>query len=305
MTPVTDEDILNDIIERLGKGVLPWRRPWSDSTNVVVIGSMKYSSTMWPSNLRAPKVPFGVFNGTMLLAQGSKRGYRSNLGIAESVVNDLNAKLVKDDDQPVAIQRFLDRYAPYYRSQSGIRYVYNVDQVKDCERTLGLAFPDKKPPAQKKRYKRSEELLEDLVRDHDLRIVQEDLAAYTPSWDVVMMPDIDQFDVSLPGDGQDSAAHYWATLWHEVVHWTGHPSRLNRERHNRWGDKKYAFEELVAELGAAFLCAHLGVDGELQHESYLEVWAKALSQDRAQSLWAAAAYATAVKEFVLSKGQSL
>ena len=246
--PVTDEDILNDIIERLAKGVLPWRRSWSDSTNVVVIGSMEYSATMWPSNLRAPKVPFGMFNGTMLLAQASKRDYRSNLWVTESVVDHLNADLVKDDDQPVAIQRFLDRYSPYHRSQSGIRHVYNVDQVRDCERTLGLAFPDKKPPAQKKRYTRSEDLLEDLVRDHDLRIVQEDLAAYAPSWDLVMMPDIDQFDASLPSEEQDGAAHYWATLWHEVVHWTGHPSRLNRERHNRWGDQKYAFEELVAEL---------------------------------------------------------
>ena len=80
MKPVTDEDILNDIIERLAKGVLPWRRPWSDSTNVVVIGSMKYSATMWPSNLRAPKVPFGMFNGTMLLAQASKRDYRQICG---------------------------------------------------------------------------------------------------------------------------------------------------------------------------------------------------------------------------------
>ena len=116
-----------------------------------------------------------------------------------------------------------------------------------------------------------------------------------------MMPDIHQFDASLPGEEQDGAAHYWATLWHEVIHWTGHPSRSNRERNHRWGDQKYAFEELVAELGAAFLCAHLGVDGELQHERYLEVWSKALSQDRARSLWEASAGATKAKEYVLGK----
>ena len=92
--------------------------------------------------------------------------------IAEAVVEDLNANLVKGDDQPVATQRYLDKYSPYYRSQPGVHHVYNIDQVKDCERTLGMAFPDKKPPAQKKRYKRSEELPADLVRDHDLRIVQ-------------------------------------------------------------------------------------------------------------------------------------
>ena len=127
MNPVTDEEILNDIIERLAQGVLPWRRPWSDSTKMVVIGSMQYSATMWPSNLRAPKVPFGVFNGTMLLAQASSRNYRSNLWITEGVIEDMNADLVYGDDSPVAIQRFVDEYSPYYRSQRGVRHVYNVD----------------------------------------------------------------------------------------------------------------------------------------------------------------------------------
>ena len=301
MKPITDEDILNDIIKRLEKGVLPWRRPWSDSTNVVIIGSMKHSATLWPSNLRAPSVPFGMFNGTMLLAHASRRGYRSNLWITQKVLDQLKADLLEDDHQPVAIQRFLDRYASPRGAQSDIRYVYNIDQVKDCERTLGLAFPDPEPPPSKKHYERSAKLLGHLVLRHGLRIVEEDRAAYSPSWDVVMMPDSDQFNVALSSDtqGQDGAAHYWATLWHEVVHWTGHSSRLERGRHDTWGDRKYAFEDLVAELGAAFLCAHLGVDGEMQHESYLDSWAKALKQDRAESLWAASAYATEAKEFVL------
>lgn len=295
MDPITDEQILNDIIERLSQGVVPWRRPWSESAKVVVIGSMKYSATMWPSNLRAPKVPFGVFNGTMLLAWASKQEYRSNLWIAEAVIEDLGADLIKDDEQPVAIQRFVDKYSPYYRSQSGVRRVYNVDQVKDCERALGLTFLEKQPPAQKERYKRSEELLKELTSRYALRIEQQNIAAYSPSWDLVMMPDVDQFKV------KDGVAHYWATLWHEVAHWTGHHSRLNRDRHRKWGDKTYAFEELIAELGAAFLCAHLEIDGEVQHESYLNSWCSALKEDRASSLWAAAAYATEAKEFVLAR----
>ena len=97
MRPLTDEDILKDIIEQMGKGVLPWRRPWSESANSVVIGSMRLSATRWPSNVRAPKVPFGVFNGTMLLAQASKRGYRSNLWVASRIVKELSASLVEDD----------------------------------------------------------------------------------------------------------------------------------------------------------------------------------------------------------------
>ncbi len=86
-----DEDILENIIKQLDKGVLPWRRSWHDSAKTMVIGSIRHSATMWPSNLRAPKVPFGVFNGTMLVTQAAKQGCRSNLWVAESVVGELRA----------------------------------------------------------------------------------------------------------------------------------------------------------------------------------------------------------------------
>ena len=305
MRPLTDEDILKDIIEQMEKGVLPWRRPWSESVNSVVIGSMRHSATRWPSNVRAPKVPFGVFNGTMLLAQASKGGYRSNLWVASRVVKELSASLVEYDSQPVAIQRYRDEYSPFSGSLVGVRLVYNIDQVKDCEKTLGLTILEGKGPTGKKRYERSQKLLENLVERYSLKIIRDNRAAYSPSWDVVMMPHVNQFNVVLTDSvvDLDSVARFWATLWHEVVHWTGHPSRLNRERHRRWGDKKYAFEELIAELGAAFLCAHLGIDGELQHESYLDSWCQALSQERVQSLWTASKHATAAKDFVLSTGE--
>ena len=303
MRPLTDEDILKDIIEQMEKGVLPWRRPWSESVNLVVIGSLQHAATKWPSNLRAPKVPFGVFNGMLLLTQAMKRGYRTNLWIAGHVVTDLGASLVDDDDRPVAIQRYWDEYSPYHRSQSGLRLVYNIDQVNDCEKTLGLTILERKGPADKIRYERSQKLLETLIERHSLLVIHDSQAAYSPSWDVVMMPDVSQFNVDVTNSklDPDNEARYWATLWHEVVHWTGHTSRLSRERHQRWGDKKYAFEELIAELGAAFLCAYLGIDGELQHESYLDSWCRALKQERTLPLWAASKYATAAKEFVLSK----
>ncbi len=302
MNAITDEDILKDIIERLREGVLPWRRPWSDSSNVVLIGSVKYSALMWPSNLRAPRVPFGLLNGTKLLAHASTQRYRSNLWITKSVVKELKAELNEEDNQPVAIRRYLDENSRHLSSKAAVRHVYNVDQVIDCERKLGLTFLKNQPSIPTTKYERCEKLRDELVHYHNLRIVYENRAAYSPSWDTVVMPDIDQFNVPFPGDHQvqDGAAHYWATLWHEVVHWTGHPSRLDRRQHRQWGDNIYAFEELIAELGATFLCAHLGIEGELQHESYLDSWSQALEQDPAQSLWSAAAYAEAAKKFILT-----
>ncbi|MYF79705.1 MAG: DUF1738 domain-containing protein [Proteobacteria bacterium] len=304
--PVTDEEILQSIIEQMERGVSPWRKPWADSAAGVIIGSLIHDRATWPSNLRAPKTPYGVFNGTILLGRASDRGYRTNLWITSEVVESLDVKTVDDDDRPTAIQRYRE-YEPYRGSYEGVRLVYNIDQICECERSLGLAFLDKQPTNTSQfRFERSEALLDRLKQEHSLQIVRENRAAYAPSWDVVMMPDLEQFyaRVTTGSQARKAEANYWATMWHEVVHWTGHHSRLDRLREARWGDSIYAFEELVAELGAAFICAFLGVNGELQHESYLDSWCQALKRDKVKALWEASRHAAAAKDFILAKGKS-
>jgi antirestriction protein ArdC len=98
-----------------------------------------------------------------------------------------------------------------------------------------------------------------------------DRACFIPSIDVIKMPSVDAF--------KDEASHD-ATLLHEMVHWTGHSDRLKRQIQNSFGSEGYAFEELVAELGAAMGGALLGIPYEgLQHESYIKSWLKALRSD--------------------------
>ena len=98
-----------------------------------------------------------------------------------------------------------------------------------------------------------------------------DTACFIPSQDVIKMPSVDAF--------KDEANHD-ATLLHEMVHWTGHTSRLKRQILNSFGSEGYAFEELVAELGAAMGGALLGLPYEgLQHESYIKSWLKSLKSD--------------------------
>jgi antirestriction protein ArdC len=101
-----------------------------------------------------------------------------------------------------------------------------------------------------------------------------DRAFYSPSSDFIGMPPYERFK-----DGY----HYYATLGHEHIHWTGHQSRLNRElQSSRFGSEAYAFEELVAELGSAFLCCHIGIDNEprIDHAKYLNAWLKVLRSDK-------------------------
>ena len=303
MTALTDQDILDGIIDRMEAGVLPWRKPWSDATRTTVIVGSVTHAPVWPSNLRAPQTPFGIFNGMILLARAAMAGYRTNIWVASEVLNDLQATVVASDSRPTRIQRYVGLSGSYDASPEKTRLVYNLDQVKDCEKMLGLTFSDQKAAPPRVRYTRSAKLLQRLVDDHSLCIVYEqDRAAYDPSWDVVKLPDSLQFSASERATpNPDGEASYWATLWHEVVHWTGHSSRLNRDRHHVWGDQIYAFEELIAELGSAFLCAYLGIEGEMQHASYLDSWCRAFKQDKVRSLWDASAYATAAKDFVLPR----
>jgi antirestriction protein ArdC len=96
------------------------------------------------------------------------------------------------------------------------------------------------------------------------------------------------------------AESFYATLAHENTHWTKHPSRLERDFGRKaWGDEGYAREELVAELGAAFLCADLGLTPEVRddHASYIATWLTVLKNDK-RAIFSAAAHAQRAVDFL-------
>nr|WP_316170075.1 zincin-like metallopeptidase domain-containing protein [Bradyrhizobium sp. SZCCHNRI1058] len=96
-------------------------------------------------------------------------------------------------------------------------------------------------------------------------------AYYLPSQDFISMPAFKAFN---------SADQFYGVAFHELTHWTGHKSRLDRDLKNRFGSRSYAAEELIAELGAAFLCAEFGFDGDLRHAGYLATWIDLLKADK-------------------------
>jgi len=121
-------------------------------------------------------------------------------------------------------------------------------------------------------------------------------AFYRPSDDTITLP--------APGSFKDPAL-YWATSMHEHMHWTGHKSRLNREGVAKmggfFGSDTYAFEELVAEMGAAFLCMRVGVKHDTlmdNHAAYLQAWVKGLKDDP-KALMKAASLASKGMNFIL------
>jgi len=118
-------------------------------------------------------------------------------------------------------------------------------------------------------------------------------AYYAPARDMVQMPPFATFR---------DAESYYATALHELTHWTSHKSRLDRSFNaKRFGDHGYAREELVAELGAAFLCADLGITPEVRddHAAYLGHWLSVLKEDK-RAIFSAAAHAQRAADFLQS-----
>jgi antirestriction protein ArdC len=129
-------------------------------------------------------------------------------------------------------------------------------------------------------------------------------ACYNLTLDTIMMPQRVLFRGSSTRDATES---YYSTLLHELTHWTGHPSRLNRELKNRFGDLAYAVEELVAELGAAFLCADLGITltPRPDHAAYIQGWLDVLKQDK-KAIFTAASRASAASDYLFKlKSQAI
>jgi len=96
-------------------------------------------------------------------------------------------------------------------------------------------------------------------------------AYYVPSRDFISMPAFAGFK---------GADHFYNVAFHELTHWSGHKSRLDRDLKNRFGSRNYAAEELIAELSAAFLCAEFGFDGDVRNAGYIASWIDLLKSDK-------------------------
>jgi len=119
------------------------------------------------------------------------------------------------------------------------------------------------------------------------------IAAYSPGLDAVRMPDPESF---VDTECSSATENYYSTLFHELTHWTGAKHRLDRQFGKRFGDNAYAFEELVAELGAAFNCATLGITStpRADHAQYIDNWLQALKSDKRAIFHAASKAAQSV-----------
>lgn len=146
--------------------------------------------------------------------------------------------------------------------------VYTVFNAEQCDNVPEL--PEVEPMTPTELLDHAEQFVQRTGANIELA---GDVACYNPVHDRIRCPKPDQFHTTQG---------YYSTMLHELTHWTGHKSREDRNLLNSFGSADYAFEELVAELGATFLCADLGIEAEPRedHAQYLASWIKALKDDK-------------------------
>lgn len=265
------QTITNQIIEVLEQGSAPWVKPWSAaglSRNAVTgreysgINTILLAMTPYASPL------WLTYN------QAKAAGAQVRKGEHGTTIVLFKPFQVADVNNPEGAEKTI----PLLRSFT----VFNSQQID--------GLPEKYTATPKPQLdnftdnEQAELLLAQAVIEHG-----KGRACFIPSADVIYMPNKNDFK-SIPD--------YYATGLHELTHWTGHKARLARDFNGRFGDSAYAFEELIAELGAAFLCAHCGIDGQLQHASYIASWLKVLKSDK-RAIFTAAAAARKSTEFLI------
>jgi antirestriction protein ArdC len=261
--------ITDRIIAELESGVAPWVRPWSHVAGTPTRGV--------PYNPVSKTVYRGV-NRFWLSMMPSASQHWLTFKQAQSIGGCVRKG---EKGTPIVFWQINQRTK---EGESGEETLttsvllkhYTVFSIEQCD---GLNLPEIDRSVEEIVQHETVDSVVDRLRLRGGLFHGGDGAFYTPSRDCITMPYQKAFN---------SLADYQATLLHEAVHATGHESRLNRLTPQRFGTEGYAYEELVAELGAAMLCAQCGVDGQLQHSSYIESWLRALKGDKKFILQASA-----------------
>jgi antirestriction protein ArdC len=266
------------IVAELEAGAAPWVKPWSAipgaNTPCNVVSNRPYSGCnvvlLWMAQAAGYRTPrFLTFKQALELGGNVRRGER---GTKVFFVKQL---LVRDQDADDTT-----RLIPMMREYT----VFNVDQCENLPDSINTG-----KPIRVRHPDTRDELADDFLRSTGADIREgHGEAFYIPSRDFISMPDFAAFK---------GADHFYNVAFHELTHWTGHTSRLDRDLKHRFGSRNYAAEELIAELGAAFLSAEFGFDGDVRAAGYIANWIELLKADK-RAFFTACSQATKAADYL-------
>lgn len=276
--------VTSRIVADLEQGVRPWMKPWSTGGGQV------------GRPLRANGTPYRGVNVLLLWDAALMHGFTGQVWMTYKQAHELGGQVRQGEQGSLVVYantftktttdqatgEEVETAIPFMKGYT----VFNVEQIDGLPEQY-QARPEPSPEPETLRDERLERFF--AATGATLRHGG-DNAYYSPSTDAIQMPPLGTFH---------HAEGYYATLAHEITHWTRHPARLNRTFGAVWDEASYAKEELVAELGAAFLCADLRITPEVRpdHAAYIASWLEALKRDK-RAIFTAAAHAQRAADYL-------
>ncbi|MES2443958.1 MAG: zincin-like metallopeptidase domain-containing protein [Pseudomonadota bacterium] len=280
------DEVTARIIAELDAGRVPWAQPWGRAGTGPAL----------PRNALTARCYSGV-NVLILWGEVIARGWPSQSWLTFRQALDAGGCVRKGERGATVV--YADRFVPEAEKARAVETggdaraisflkrftVFNVAQCEGLRE--GLAADPASLP-EREIVPVAEAVIE--ASGVDFRIGG-DRAFYVPSLDFVQVP---------PQPAFFEQVNYYRTCLHELTHATGHASRLGRDLTNAFGSKDYAREELVAEMGSAFLCAALGIEPTVRHADYLASWLEVLREDN-RAIFRAASAATKAADWLLAR----
>ncbi|MGY3610953.1 MULTISPECIES: ArdC family protein [unclassified Bradyrhizobium] len=280
------DEITSKIIGELEAGRVPWMQPWGTAAAKASLAMPKSAAT---------GRQYSGINVLILWGAATERGFTGQSWLTFRQALSLGGHVRKGERGTTVV--YADRFVPVDEkrraSENGqeaqaIAFVkrftvFNIDQCDDLPSEIATTAPPPLPAL-------IEPNVEYLIKATgiDFRIGG-NRAFYVPAEDYVQVP---------PPQAYFEPINWHRTALHELAHASGHPSRLNRDLSGSYGSKKYAFEELIAEISSAFSCASLGIVPTVRHADYIGSWLEVLREDN-RAIVRAASQASKVADYLL------
>ena len=283
------DEVTAKIVRELEAGRFPWAQPWAARGEPATIAAGL------PKNAQTGRAYSGI-NILLLWGAAIDNGFSDQTWLTFKQAKALGGSVMKGERGAMVV--YADKFIPRDEQERAAKdgdeasFVpflkrYTVFNAAQCEGLAEELTAGAKPLPKCDAIPRAENLIK--ATGADFRIGG-DRAFYVPSQDFIRVPPQPAFFEQI---------NYYRTCFHELGHWTGHASRLNREFKGRYGSHAYAREELVAEMASAFICASLSITPTVRHADYLGAWLEVLKEDN-RAIFNAASLASKAAEFILA-----
>lgn len=281
------DEITDKIIGELEAGRVPWVQPWGTAAAKAPLAMPKNAST---------DRPYSGINILLLWGSTIEHGFTGQSWLTFRQAQSLGGHVRKGERGTTVV--YADRFVPSDEKRRAAETgeeaqtipflkrftLFNTHQCEDLPAEIATAAPPPPPGL-------IEPTVEAMIKATAIAFhIGGDRAFYAPAEDYVQVP---------PPQAYFEPINWHRTALHELGHATGHRSRLNRDQSGSYGTKKYAFEELVAELSAAFGCASLGIVPTVRHSDYIASWLEVLREDN-RAIVRAASQASKAADYLLA-----